>query len=142
MALMTDRDPMAEVVPPRTRSQVLLDQYVIALSIVTLIFGLRYWAVILGAIPGDGGSFDQMSVGWGAVTIHMAVVDPIASVGLWLRVAGGKVLWIYSALFEIALHTVFIGNFGANIPLVVFHIFTLAVFTVLTILAGRSRPRR
>ena len=141
MALMTDRDPMAEVVPPRTRSQVLLDQYVIALSIVTLIFGLRYWAVILGAIPGDGGSFDQMSVGWGAVTIHMAVVDPIASVGLWLRVAGGKVLWIYSALFETALHTIFIGTFGANVPVVTFHLTTLVVFIALTIAASRTRER-
>lgn len=143
MSLMTDRDPMAEAVLPRTRSQVLLDQYVIALSIVTMIFGLRYWAVIIGAIPGGaGGSFDQMSVGWSAVTIHMAVVDPVASVGLWLRVAGGKVLWIYSALFEVALHTIFIGNFGANVPLVVFHVFTLAIFIVLTIVAGRSRARR
>jgi len=139
---MTERDPMAEAVPPRTRWQALLDQYVIALSIVTMIFGLRYWAVILGAIPGGGGAFDQMSLGWGAVTIHMAVVDPVASVGLWLRVAGGKVLWIYSALFEVALHTIFIGTFGANLPLVVFHVFTLAVFGVLTIVAGRSRPRR
>jgi hypothetical protein len=142
MALMTDRDPMAQIVPPRTRSQVLLDQYVIALSIVTLIFGLRYWAVILGAMPGGGGSFDQMSVGWSAVTIHMAVVDPVASVGLWLRVAGGKVLWIYSALFEIALHTAFINTFGTNFPLVVFHVFTLALFVVLTIVATRSRARR
>jgi hypothetical protein len=141
MALMTDRDLMANAAPPRTRAQLLLDQYVIALSIVTMIFGLRYWAVILGAVSGGGGAFDQMSMAWGAVTIHMAVVDPVASVGLWLRVAGGKVLWIYSALFEIALHTVFIGTFGANLPLIGFHFFTLAIFVVLTITARRSRAR-
>jgi hypothetical protein len=138
---MTDRDLMAHAAPPRTRAQVLLDQYAIALSIVTMIFGLRQWAVILGAIPGGGGPFEQMSMAWGAVTIHLAVVDLVAAVGLWLRVAGGKVLWIYSALFEIALHTVFAGTFGANIPVVVFHLFTLAVFVALTIVAGRSRER-
>jgi hypothetical protein len=45
---MTDRDLMADAAPPRTRAQTLLDQYVIALSVVMLAFGLRQWAVILG----------------------------------------------------------------------------------------------
>jgi hypothetical protein len=136
---MTERDPMAHVAPPHTRTQLILEQYGVALSIVMLGFGLWQWAVILGAIP--GGPLDQMSTAWAAVTIHMAVVDLVAAVGLWLRVAGGKVLWIYSALFETALHTVFIGTFGANVPVVAFHLTTLAVFVALTIAAHRSRPR-
>lgn len=136
---MTERDPMAHVAPPRTRTQLILDQYGVALSVVMLGFGLWQWAVILGAIR--GGPLDQMTTAWAAVTIHMAVVDLVAAVGLWLRVAGGQVLWIYSALFEIALHTVFLSTFGPNISVVAFHLLALAVFFALTIAARRSRPR-
>ncbi len=139
---MTSRDVMAPVIPPRTRAEVLLDQYVVALSVVMLLFGLRQWAIILGAVPGSGGPFDQMSTAWAAVTIHMAVVDLIAAVGLWLKVAGGKVLWVSSALFEIALHTVFLSTFGPNLPVVAFHIVPLAVFLALTTIAYRQTRRR
>jgi hypothetical protein len=136
---MTSKDVMAAVVPHRTRAEILLDQYVIALSVVMLLFGLRHWAVILGIIPGAGGPFLEMSTAWAVVTIHMAVVDLVAAVGLWLRVAGGKVLWVYSALFEVALHTAFIGTFGGNLAVVTFHVGTLAVFLALTIAAHRQR---
>jgi Family of unknown function (DUF6163) len=138
---MSSRDVMAPVVVPRTRTEVVLDQYVVALSVVMLLFGLRQWAIILGALQGAGGPFEQMSTPWFVVTIHMAVVDLVAAVGLWLRVAGGKVVWVYSALFEIALHTIFIGTFGPSWLVVGFHGATLLVFLLLTILVWRQ-PRR
>ncbi|HVY20212.1 MAG TPA: DUF6163 family protein [Bauldia sp.] len=138
---MTSKDVMAPVVLPRTRLEIILDQYVVALSVVVLLFGLRQWAIILGALPGAGGPFEDMSTPWFVVTIHMAVVDLVAAVGLWLRVAGGKVLWVYSALFEITLHTVFTGTFGIDWLVVGFHAATLTVFVVLTILVWRQ-PRR
>ena len=61
------------------------------------------------------GPFEQMSTPWFVATMHLAVVDLVAAVGLWMRVAGGKVVWVYSALFEITLHTIFIGTFGGNL---------------------------
>jgi hypothetical protein len=48
------------------------------------------------------------------------------------------VVWIYAALSEIALHTVFIGTFGSDIVVVVFHVLTFAVFLVLTVIARRA----
>jgi hypothetical protein len=138
---MTSKDVMAPVVLPRTRLEIILDQYVVALSVVVLLFGLRQWAIILGVLEGAGGPFEDMSAPWFVVTIHMAVVNLVAAVGLWLRVAGGKVLWIYSALFEITLHTAFISTFGPSWLVVGFHAATLAVFFLLTILVWRQ-PRR
>ena len=138
---MSTRDVMAPQAPPRTRTDILLDQYVVALSVVMLLFGLRQWAIILGAFPpppGAGDTFEHMSQAWFVVTVHMAVVDLVAAVGLWLRVAGGKVLWIYSALFEIALHTIFVRTFGPDVAVVGFHLATLVVFVALTILAWRQ----
>ena len=59
-----------------------------------------------------------MSTAWKIATMHLAVVDLVAAVGLWMRVAWGKVVWIYAALSEIAFHTVFIGTFGSDLPIV------------------------
>ena len=138
---MASRDVMAPVAQVRTRTEIVLDQYVVALSVVMLLFGLRQWAIILGVIPGGGGPFEEMSTPWAVVTIHMAVVDLIAAVGLWMRVAGGKVIWVYSALFEVTLHTGFIGTFGPDWLVVGFHIVALVVFFLLTFLARRRVHR-
>ena len=92
----------------------------------------------LGSFRAAGGPFEEMSTPWAIVTIHMAVVDLVAAVGLWMRVAGGKVIWVYSALFEVALHTGFISTFGTNWPVVGFHVVTLFVFFLLTFLARRQ----
>ena len=138
---MSSKDAMAPARPVRTRVEIVLDQYVIALSVVMMLFGLRQWAVILGIIPGAGGAFDTMTAAWAVATMHMAVVDLVAAVGLWMRVAWGKVIWVYAALFEVAIHTVFIGTFGSDLPVVAFHVATLLVFLTLTIMVRRAAPR-
>ena len=128
---------MAPAHPVRNRYEVILDLYLIGLSIVMMIFGLMQWAVILGIIDGGGGSFEAMTTGWKIVTIHLAVVDLVASVGLWMRVAWGRVVWVYAAVSEIVFHTALAGSFGIDLPKIVFHFTTLALFVVLTFLARR-----
>ena len=70
-----------------------------------------------------------MSTAVAVATMHLAVVDLVAAVGLWMRVAWGKVVWVYAALSEIALHTVFIGTFGTNWPVVAFHLVDACSFS-------------
>ena len=137
MALAGDS---SEPRPPRNRYDFALDQYATALSIVMMLFGLREWAIIVGMTPGGGGTFEAMSTAWKVVTMHMAVVDLVAAVGLWMRVAWGRVVWIYAALSEIAVHTVFIGTFGEDLPKVAFHVATLVAFLILILLARRQTP--
>lgn len=137
---MAGKHEVSSAQPVRNRYEFVLDQYAIALSVVMMIFGLRQWAVILGMVPGAGGTFEAMSTAWKIVTMHMAVVDLVAAVGLWMRVAWGKVIWVYAALSEIAFHTVFIGTFGSDLPKIGFHVATLVVFLALTLLARRHPP--
>ena len=139
---MAGKQDAAAAAPVRNRYEFVLDQYVIALSVVMMLFGLRQWAVILGVIPGGGGTFEAMSTAWKIVTMHMAVVDLVAAVGLWMRVAWGKVVWVYAALSEVVIHTVFMNAFGSDLPKVAFHFLTLLVFLVLTILARRHAEAR
>ena len=42
--------------------------------------------------------------------MYLAVADLVAAVGLWMRVAWGKVMVVAAAMSRIALHTAFIGD--------------------------------
>jgi hypothetical protein len=138
---MSTKDVSQPIRPERSRIDLVLTQYVIALSVVMMLFGLRQWAVILGIMPGQTGDFETMATPWAVVTVHMAVVDVIVAVGLWNQAAWGKVLWVYAALFEVAIHTAFIGTFGTQWPVVAFHVVTLVVFGLLTLLSRRQIRR-
>ena len=138
---MTSKDVMAPAHPVRTRMDITLDQYVIGLSIVMMLFGLRQWAIILGLLGDPAGAFQDLPALVAIVIAHMAIVDLVASVGLWMRAAWGKVVWVYAAVFEIVIHTIFITTFGPALAIVAFHVVALAVFIALTILARRSHPR-
>jgi len=132
-----EKNPAA---PPATESRLplVLDIYARVLSGALMILGLRQWAVILGIIGSGGGMFETMTAPWQVATMHIAVVDLVASVGLWLRVAWGNVVWVYAALSEIALYTVFQSTFGLDIPIVAFHAITLVGFLVLFFLGRRA----
>jgi hypothetical protein len=103
-----------------------------------MLLGLFHWAVILGVVAGAGGMFEEMSTPWKMATIHLAVVDLVAAVGLWQRVAWGNVLWFYAALFEVAMHTVFMSTFGPDYLVVAFHIVSVAGFLIVALAARRA----
>ncbi len=111
--------------------------YLRGVAAMLLLLGLRHWLYIAGVFQDPGWSFETMSTPWRAVTIQLAVVDLVAAVGLWMRVAWGNVIWIYVALFEIAMHTVFAETFGLDLLIVAFHVVTLLVFVALLVMSKR-----
>jgi hypothetical protein len=121
-----------------SRLEFILDVYGRVMSGLLMLLGLFHWAVILGVVAGAGGTFEEMSAAWKMATIHLAVVDLVAAVGLWQRVAWGNVLWVYAALFEVAMHTVFIATFGPDYLVVVFHVFTVAGYAAIAFLVRRA----
>lgn len=125
--------------PDRNRYETILDLYVVAMSIVIMLFGLRHWAVIVGLLSSPGGSFEAMITPWKILTMHMGVMSLVAAVGLWMRSAWGKVVWVYAAMVEIVVHVIFAGTFGNDWPLVIFHVLSVGIFILLTILAAQSR---
>ena len=139
---MTVRDKNASADQERAnRLPQVIEVYARALAVVMMILGLRQWAIILGVTAGKGGMFEVMSTPWQLSTMHLAVVDLVASVGLWMRAAWGNVLWIYAALSEIALHTLFAGTFRNNVLIVAFHLITISGFVALQFLARRDAAK-
>jgi hypothetical protein len=124
--------------PLTSRLPLILDIYGRVMSGLLMLFGLFHWAVILGVVAGAGGMFEEMSTPWKMVTINLAVVDLVAAVGLWQRVAWGNVLWVYAALFEVAMHTLFAGTFGTDFLVVGFHVLTLGGYAALAFIARRA----
>ncbi len=124
--------------PQVSRLPFILDVYGRVMAGLLMLLGLFHWAVILGVVAGAGGMFEEMSAAWKMATIHLAVVDLVAAVGLWQRVAWGNVLWIYAALFEVAMHTLFMGTFGADYLVVAFHVFTVGGFLIVALAARQA----
>jgi hypothetical protein len=116
-----------------------LDIYGRVLSGVLMLFGLRQWAIIVGVAVSPGGEFEAMTVAWQLSTMYLAVIDLVAAVGLWMRVAWGKVLWICAAMSEVAFHTVFIDTFGSDFAVVAFHLFAVGGLILLALLVRNEQ---
>ena len=136
---MSLRENKSAAGPDTKRYQKALDIYGRLLSIVLMAFGLRQWAAIVGLADSPGGPFETMSAAWQFLTMYLAVVDLVAAVGLWMRVAWGKVLWICAALSEVAFHTIFIGSFGSDYIVVALHLVAVAGLATLVALVRYER---
>lgn len=84
-------------------------------------FGLNYWALLIGFSFGGGGRFDLLPVPWRAAATTLAVVYPVAALGLWLLVSWGPVLWVVAAGVEIVMFAVYPQIFGEKPLLLVLH---------------------
>jgi hypothetical protein len=122
-----------------TRYLKTMDVYGRIVSVVLMLFGLREWAVILGVASSFGGPFETMSVAWKMVTMYLAVINLVTAVGLWMRVAWGNVLWVCVAISEIIFHTFYMDTFGSDYTIVVFHVFALAGYLALILLARKEQ---
>jgi hypothetical protein len=133
----TDKRPAAR--DDAARYLKTLDLYGRVLSVVLMLFGLRQWAVIVGVASSPGGTFELMTAPWQITTMYLAVIDLVAAVGLWMRVAWGNVLWVLAALSEIALHTFFARTFGADFTIIAFHLFAMGGYATLFLLARKEQ---
>ena len=106
MTIREKNQPEAAAPPKPSRYPLAIDIYARVMAVILMLLGLRHWAVIIGVIPGDGGPFEEMTPTWQLATIHLAVIYLVASVGLWMRVAWGNVVWIWAAVTAIAMHTI------------------------------------
>lgn len=75
-------------------------------------FALSYWAMLIGFSHNGAGRFDLLSPEWRAAATALAVVYPVAAIGLWLLVSWGPVVWVVAAATEIAMDKFYPGILG------------------------------
>ncbi|GLR49770.1 hypothetical protein GCM10007923_09750 [Shinella yambaruensis] len=111
-------------------------------AIVSLWFALQYWAMLTGFSFGGQGRFDLLPPAWKAAYTALAVLFPVAAVGLWLLVSWGPVIWLIAAATEIAMHEVYPSTFGVNRLLVLTHGAIALVFVLFRIALFVQRRRQ
>jgi hypothetical protein len=133
---MASRDEITTVVPRADPFRTALIFYEMGVAVLMLGLGLWQWSILVGLLPP---SFEAMPVMLKTATMYLAVADLVAAVGLWMRVAWGRVIFIAAAVSEIALHTVFIATYGGKWGIVGMHAVLLTIYATLAVLA-RRRP--
>jgi hypothetical protein len=103
-----------------TRTRPLLLIFMRLLAGLWTVQGLLQWSAIL--LPAES-LFDSAPPVRGAAVIFFAVCDLVAAVGLWLAAPWGGVLWLLSALTQIAVAIALPGLFSmfwvaANLALI------------------------
>ncbi|WP_062212260.1 DUF6163 family protein [Aureimonas sp. AU12] len=109
--------------------------------------GLLYWTRLIGIYDGDLWRFDLMPVWWRVAAPALAVMYPVAGIGLWMTTSWGTVIWVLIAAIEGVMRMGFPHLFGAEPAIVGLHIFGLVLLAVLRIVSAfesrrRTSPRR
>jgi hypothetical protein len=108
-------------VPKPSLTEMLFGWFLRLVSVICFWFALNYWAMLIGFSHGGAGRFDLLSPEWRAAATALAVVYPVAAIGLWLLVSWGPVVWVVAAATEVAMDKLYPGFFGPRPLLVLLH---------------------
>lgn len=104
--------------------------------------GLVYWTRLVGIYDGPLWRFDLMPVWWRIAAPTLAVLYPVAGIGLWMIASWGTVIWILIVVVETVMHLGFPQFFGQEPIIVGLHISALALLGVLRVVTAFERRRR
>jgi hypothetical protein len=93
-----------------------------------LVAGLQYWGRLIGYSDGGMYRYDLIPSYWQFASASLAVLLPVATVGLWMQVSWGPVIWVVAAGSEIIMHKGFPEWFGERPMLVIAHIVVISVY--------------
>jgi hypothetical protein len=78
-----------------------------------LYFAFEIWSDLVGYGSGGALRIDLLDTDQQAAVATLAVLYPVAAIGLWLRGSWGPVVWTVAALVEIARHESLPGSISA-----------------------------
>lgn len=93
--------------------------------------GVHMWIRLVGIYDGPLYRFDLMPIWWKIAAPALAVLYPVAGVGLWMTVSWGTVTWAIVGAVEIIMHGLFPGLFGGMTMLVGAHVIGLSLLVLL-----------
>ena len=106
-----------------------------------LLFGFLYWVRLIGYYDGPLWRFDLMPLHWKLASASLAVLFPVAAIGLWMKVSWGPVIWAAAASIEALMYYGFPGLFDSR-PLTLATHLLVAILYVAFALTIRPRHRR
>lgn len=107
-------EPDSQPLPKRPLTEILFLVFMRLVAVSCFWFGLQYWAMLTGYSLGGHGRFDMLNLPWRVAGSALAVIFPVAALGLWLGASWGAVMWVMGAGTQIAMYKVWPHIFGAN----------------------------
>ncbi len=107
------------------------------LSAVFLIFTLMTWSLAIGFLDGPEVRFDTMTVKMRTYVAVLAVLHPVACVGLWTTLPWGRVVWFMAVAFQLGF--IFANPEGAGDPklISIFHMACVGIYVVFQLMMHR-----
>ena len=117
-------------VPKRTLTEILFVVFLRMIAVACLWFGIQYWAMLVGYSLHGMARFDLLAPPWKVAAASLAVLFPVASLGLWLTVSWGAVLWTIAAFSQVLMYLVWPEIFGRNTLVPILHGLVAAIYGV------------
>ncbi|CAK07112.1 putative transmemrbane protein [Rhizobium johnstonii 3841] len=128
-------------IPKRTLADILFILFLRLVAISCFWFGLQYWAMLVGYSLVGAGRFDLLSLPWKVASTSLAVLFPVASLGLWLTVSWGPVIWVLAAGGQVLMYGLLPDIFGPNQMIILLHVMVAAVYLIFRLLLWLEKRR-
>lgn len=141
---MSDLDLRQQGAPHQTTIELAFEIFQRVIAIFCLIAGVRYWALLIGISELGAWRFDLLPVHWKIAAASLAVLWPVAGIGLWMIVSWGPVIWLVAAATEVVMHAGFSELYGSRWLLVSSHglvAFIYGVFRIGMYFSKRDEDR-
>lgn len=83
-------EPDSQPLPKRPLTEILFLVFMRLVAVSCFWFGLQYWAMLTGYSLGGHGRFDMLNLPWRVAGSALAVIFPVAALGLWLGASWGQ----------------------------------------------------
>ena len=112
------------------------------IGLLCLFWAVQYWDMVLG-VTNTEMHFDLLEPWWQVAAASLAVLMPVAAVGLWMTVSWGPVVWFVAAAIQVTMHYVFPHLFGERPILLALYIMVIALYAAFRlVLMIQKRERR
>jgi hypothetical protein len=122
--------------------QVLMTLFLRLVALGCLWFALHLWGGLVGYTANGTLRFDLLGTDMQAANATLAVLYPVAAIGLWLRGAWGPVIWSAAAAMELAMHQGFPQTFGNDPVKVMIIALTVLFYLILRLAVVLLKPAK
>jgi hypothetical protein len=132
----------SSTLPKRTLTDILFVLFLRMVAIACLWFGLQYWSMLVGYSLDGQARFDLLDTPWKIAGAGLAVVFPVAALGLWLTVSWGPVIWVLAAGGQALMYGLWPAIFGYNPLIMMLHGCVALVYATFRAVLFVERRRR
>ena len=131
-----------ETLPPRAifLPELLMTILLRLVAAACLWFAFGIWSDLIGHSSGGALRIDLLDRDQQAAVATLAVLYPVAAIGLWLKGSWGPVVWTVAAVVEIARHENMPGSLAAAWPTVMTIGSTALVYLALRLTLWLRKP--